>query len=82
MLTPGDATGLAATPRGRQVLVHEAVHGVQATWFGPFWIPAYFLGSVYAVTSGGEAYRDNPFEKRAHDLEPQVFARIEQCLSR
>lgn len=45
---------------------HERVHVRQYERWGPFFVPAYLLGSVYAVLRGGRAYMDNPFEREAY----------------
>ena len=47
---------------------HERVHVRQAEVWGPFFIPAYLLGSLFALLRGRRAYRDNPFEREAYDL--------------
>ncbi len=48
---------------------HERVHVRQCEIWGPLFIPAYLAGSIYAWLRGGEAYRDNPFEKQAYRRE-------------
>lgn len=48
---------------------HEAVHIAQYERWGPFMLPAYFLGSVFAWLSGRRFYRDNPFEREAYDAD-------------
>ena len=45
---------------------HERVHVRQAERWGPFFIPAYLLGSLYALLRGRRAYLDNPFEREAY----------------
>jgi hypothetical protein len=54
----------AALSRTRK---HERVHVRQCERWGPIFIPAYFLASVYQVIRGREGYRDNPFEREAYD---------------
>lgn len=44
---------------------HEHVHVRQYERWGPLFIPAYFTGALVAWLRGGEAYRDNPFERAA-----------------
>ena len=44
---------------------HEHVHVRQYERWGPFFLPAYFLASVWAYARGGDLYRDNPFEREA-----------------
>jgi len=46
---------------------HERVHVSQAERWDPFFIPAYLLGSLYALLCGRRAYLDNPFEREAYD---------------
>lgn len=45
---------------------HERVHVKQYERWGPFFIPAYLLSSALISLRGGDAYRDNPFEKEAY----------------
>jgi len=45
---------------------HERVHVRQAERWGPLFIPAYFLASAIAKLHGGDAYRDNAFEREAY----------------
>jgi hypothetical protein len=44
---------------------HERVHVRQCERWGPFFLPAYLLGSVIGLLRSGHAYRDNPFEREA-----------------
>ncbi|MGE5608150.1 MAG: hypothetical protein ACM359_02755 [Bacillota bacterium] len=46
---------------------HERVHVRQCERWGPFFVPAYLLGSALALLRGGQAYRDNPFEREAYE---------------
>lgn len=46
---------------------HERVHVRQCERWGPLFVPAYLLGSVYAAARGRQAYRDNPFEREAYE---------------
>ena len=46
---------------------HEAVHIAQYERWGPFMLPVYLLGSLYAWLSGRRFYRDNPFEREAYN---------------
>ncbi len=41
---------------------HEMVHVRQAERWGPFFLPAYLLASLWAHLAGGHYYRDNRFE--------------------
>ena len=45
---------------------HEAVHIAQFERWGPFFLPAYFLSSVYMWCTGRRFYRDNHFEQEAY----------------
>ena len=44
---------------------HERVHVRQCERWGPFFIPAYFAGSLIATLRGRHYYFDNPFEREA-----------------
>jgi hypothetical protein len=46
---------------------HERVHVRQCERWGPLFVPAYFLASLYVWLRGRKAYRDNPFEREAYD---------------
>ena len=48
---------------------HERVHVRQCERWGPFFIPAYLLASLWILVRGGQPYRDNPFEREAYGLE-------------
>ncbi len=45
---------------------HELIHVRQYERWGPFFLPAYSIGSLWAWWRGGRAYRDNPFEREAY----------------
>ena len=47
---------------------HEAVHVAQYERWGPFFLPAYFLSSLFMWMTGRRFYRDNPFEREAYDV--------------
>jgi hypothetical protein len=49
---------------------HELVHVRQYERWGPLFIPAYLVCSAVIWLRGGEAYRDNPFEREAYRLAP------------
>lgn len=49
--------------------VHEHVHVRQAERWGPLFVPAYLLSSAIALLRGGDAYRDNAFEREAFERE-------------
>lgn len=46
---------------------HELVHVRQFERWGPLMGPAYCAASVWVWLRGGQAYRDNPFEREAYD---------------
>src|SRR3954470_4924180 len=45
---------------------HERVHVRQYERWGPLFIPAYLIASLVILIRGGDAYRDNPFEREAY----------------
>ena len=49
---------------------HEHVHVRQYERWGPLFLPAYILASLYLWIRGRDPYLDNPFEKEAYELEP------------
>jgi hypothetical protein len=49
---------------------HEFVHVRQYERWGPFFIPAYLLSSLWLWTRGRHPYWDNPFEKEAYEQAP------------
>jgi hypothetical protein len=49
---------------------HEMVHVRQYERWGPLFIPAYLACSAVIWTRGGDAYRDNPFERQAYAVAP------------
>jgi hypothetical protein len=48
---------------------HERVHVRQYERWGPLFFLAYLGASVWVWTRGGDAYRDNPFEREARRVE-------------
>ena len=46
---------------------HERIHVRQAERWGPFFIPAYLIGSLIALIRGQRPYLDNPFEREAYN---------------
>jgi hypothetical protein len=47
---------------------HEHVHVRQYQTWGPFFIPAYVASSLWQLARGRRCYRDNWFERQAHDV--------------
>ena len=45
---------------------HERIHVRQCERWGPFFIPAYLLASLFALLRGRNPYRDNSFEIEAY----------------
>lgn len=54
-------------PTLKRTRVHERVHVRQYETWGPFFIPAYVLASLWIRFRGGDGYRDNPFEVEAYN---------------
>ncbi len=50
----------------RRCRSHEHVHVRQYERWGPFFLPAYVAASAIAFARGGDAYRDNHFEREAY----------------
>lgn len=48
---------------------HERVHVRQCERWGPFFLPAYGLASLFILLRGGQPYLDNPFEKEAYAVQ-------------
>jgi hypothetical protein len=77
-LLPGGASamtlGHVVIGRDQQCLdgsrQHERVHVRQCERWGPFFIPAYLLASAVIWIRGGDAYRENPFEREAYEIAP------------
>jgi hypothetical protein len=74
---PGTGCGAAAMTLGHVVLgcsgdaldaarEHELVHVRQYERWGPLFVPAYLLCSAVIWSRGGDAYRENPFEREAY----------------
>ena len=47
---------------------HERVHVRQCERWGPLFLPAYGIASWVVKLRGGDAYRDNPFEREAYGI--------------
>ncbi len=45
---------------------HERVHVRQCERWGPFFLPAYLLSSLWLAITRKNPYRDNPFEREAY----------------
>ena len=59
--------------RSREALnetrAHERVHVAQCEDWGPLFLPAYGASSLVAWLRGGDAYRDNVFERDAWKID-------------
>ncbi|MCU0713489.1 MAG: hypothetical protein MUC43_15625 [Pirellula sp.] len=53
----------------RETFSHEWIHVRQYQWFGPFFVPAYFMESAWQWFRGRDPYRDNRFERQAYKWE-------------
>jgi hypothetical protein len=53
---------------------HESAHVRQCERWGPFFLPAYALASLWQAARGRRAHADNPFERQAR---AQAAARAE-----
>lgn len=58
-----DPAALAATR------THERAHVAQCERWGPLFLPAYAIASLWALARGADAYRDNRFERGARAAE-------------
>ena len=77
--------GVAALTLGHVVLgaspaaltatrTHERVHVAQCERWGPLFLPAYAMASLWALLRGRHPYRDNPFEREAFAVETRPEA--------
>ena len=48
---------------------HERVHVRQCERWGPLFLPAYGIASILVKLRGGDAYRENFFEREAYALD-------------
>jgi hypothetical protein len=53
---------------------HERAHVLQYERWGPFFLPAYAVASLWAMARGGHAYFDNHFERAARTAESARLA--------
>lgn len=59
-----------------EVRTHERVHVRQYECWGIFFLPAYWLSSVWQVMCGRDLYRDNYFEKQAYAASPELIEKM------
>ena len=69
-LTLGHVVLAQNEQRMERCRAHERVHVRQYETWGPFFLPAYFIGSLLAAVRGKHPYLDNPFEQAAFHEEP------------
>lgn len=50
------------------VRAHERVHVAQCEHWGPLFLPAYAVASLWAGLHGADPYRDNLFEREAYAI--------------
>lgn len=50
-----------------QSRAHEHVHVRQYEQWGPFFLPAYVVSSLWQLACGRRCYRDNWFERQAYE---------------
>jgi hypothetical protein len=63
-------TIIGQTPEEMRIVrKHEQAHVRQYERWGPFFIPAYLLCSLYLIIRGREYYRNNPFEIEAYEID-------------
>lgn len=55
---------------------HERVHVRQCERWGPLFLPAYGIASIWIFLRGGNAYRDNPFEQEAYGHDARAAREI------
>jgi hypothetical protein len=75
-LLPGGARAMTlghvvlgiSTDALNQTRVHERVHVRQCERWGPLFIPAYLLCSLWCKLRGRDAYYENPFEREAFEI--------------
>jgi len=68
-ITFGHVVLATSEPAQRAVRAHERVHVRQYELWGPLFLPAYLLSSVWQLARGRCPYRDNLFEREAFAVE-------------
>lgn len=66
-ITLGDMVLYADSSLPPILRAHEMVHVHQSRRWGPFFLPAYGLESLWQWLRTGEGYRNNRFERAAYD---------------
>lgn len=59
-----------------EVRTHEHVHIRQYERWGIFFLPAYWLSSIWQAMCGRNLYRDNYFEKQAYAASPELIEKM------
>jgi len=58
----------------RRTRAHERAHVRQAERWGPLFVPAYLVASLFVAVRGGHYYRDNRFERDAVEVAARTQA--------
>ncbi len=66
-ITLGDVVLYADGSMAPLLRAHEMVHVHQSRLWGPFFLPAYGLESLWQWLRTGDGYRNNRFERAAYD---------------
>ena len=69
-ITLGHVVLAQSLPDLESTRAHERVHVRQYELWGPFFPFLYLLASFVALARGGDAYRDNRFEREANRYQP------------
>jgi len=72
-ITLGDMVLYADESMVPVLRAHEMVHVHQSRRWGPFFLPAYGLESLWQWLRTGEGYRNNRFERAAYDVIPPPY---------
>lgn len=71
-ITLGDMVLYADESVAAILRAHEMVHVGQSRRWGPFFLPAYGLESLWQWLRTGEGYRNNRFERAAYKVLPSL----------
>lgn len=64
-ITLGHVILASSARQAERLAAHERGHVRQYEAWGPFFVPAYLLASVWALLCGGHVHADNAFERHA-----------------
>ena len=73
-ITLGDVVLYAEARLVPLLRAHEMVHVHQGRLWGPFFLPAYGLESLWQWARTGDGYRNNRFERAAYDAADECSA--------